>query len=732
MTKARLPLAALGLMTTSVLAQTIVTGPSPTLLAGETRAFQVRMPIRPLAPPDAIEAGPDGLTPREDWVWQTLEGGIGTLDAVAGIYSAPVVDEPRIVKIRATHRRAPNLSAEASLLILPSDPFRTVNQVLGRNWVQAISSELPFFNPAMGAWNRRGVQTQTWNDWPCQRFGAYGLPLTLAWTPQWPAQHQRLTYQEGHELVQVNVSGQSSHVITPRDDVESFTVEALERVSDRNDTWRSHIQHHAISLQGVFPNAGNPVAAPGHQDGQGLSARFRAPFGLALVPPGCDPTGCLVTDPESHVIRIVSLEGEASTPWGRPGEPGHRDTTPSFFRPDAPVRALFNGPTFLCPSPFRDRSWLPGTWTCLVSDSGNHVIRILKSDQKTVTTLAGIPGVAGHRDAEQGNLALFNDPQGLVEDRDGHLYVADRGNRVIRQISPWGWVRTLAGSPGETGSVDGAGAAARFTDLKGLELDPGWFGEPGLLVADGHAIRRVTFAGVVTTVLGDVATPGFQEIAGDAPDPRQALLQPCLKDPCGIRCGELGLEVADRGNNAVRLWQVGQGRLATVVGDPRLDGTRWGLAHGRVNMVLDDPRYGALESPRTLAAITPYRGSPTHYVATGRCLAKVRLGNRHVDRLSPVFAECPPAQVDQAYVLGFSLSAIDNQTGEPSIRTIDYAVDFLEADGTLAAQQRGTGTTANPMSVHGRFSQRGEATVVIRYLTDQGQADRTQRKIRVD
>jgi hypothetical protein len=123
-------------MTTSVLAQTIVTGPSPALLAGEVRAFQVRMPLRQLALP-RVEAGPDGFTPREDWAWEILEGGIGTMDPVTGIYSAPVVDAPRSVKIRATHRRAPNLSADASLLILPNDPFRTMNQILGGDWALA-------------------------------------------------------------------------------------------------------------------------------------------------------------------------------------------------------------------------------------------------------------------------------------------------------------------------------------------------------------------------------------------------------------------------------------------------------------------------------------------------------------------------------------------------------------------------------------------------------------------
>jgi hypothetical protein len=86
----------------------------------------------------------------------------------------------------------------------------------------------------------------------------------------------------------------------------------------------------------------------------------------------------------------------------------------------------------------------------------------------------------------------------------------------------------------------------------------------------------------------------------------------------------------------------------------------------------------------------------------------------------------------QTYVLQFSLSAMDNQTGEPSLRSIDYAVDFIEADGTLAAHQKGTGTTATPMSAQVSFSQRGEATVVIRCLSDQGTASRAVRTIRVE
>lgn len=69
--------------------------------------------------------------------------------------------------------------------------------------------------------------------------------------------------------------------------------------------------------------------------------------------------------------------------------------------------------------------------------------------------------------------------------------MADRGNRVVRLVRPSGQVTTLAGSPGQTGTRDGPGPEARFTDLKALVCAPGFPVGPRLLVLDGHAVRAV-------------------------------------------------------------------------------------------------------------------------------------------------------------------------------------------------------------------------------------------------
>ena len=59
---------------------------------------------------------------------------------------------------------------------------------------------------------------------------------------------------------------------------------------------------------------------------------------------------------------------------------------------------------------------------------------------------------------------------------------------------------TLAGAAGQTGSTDGTGAAAQFNYPQGVTVD----GSGNIFVADtyNHAIRKVTPAGVVSTVVG--------------------------------------------------------------------------------------------------------------------------------------------------------------------------------------------------------------------------------------
>ena len=712
-------------------AQVVITPHSSVLLAGQVCAFQLRL--------NQVQA-PGAILPaqaREDWTWRILEGGPGSLDEATGVYAAPPeVAEPCLVKVEATYLPLPELSAQALVLVLPAEPFSLVGQVLGREWVEPFSSAMPFWHPSTGRpVDGARVHTQSWQP-PAQFCHTYGLPFVLRWQMQLEAEGQRLTYKDGQETICRDVTGQTSQEITASGKLRDVRMEALHETPGQFYRWFSNVQTFSGSFTGVVPWAGHGLAEPGHADGSNLQARFAEPFGLALVTEGeygCEGEGCLVTDPTSHVIRRI-FRGRVSTPWGKPGQAGHLDAEPTRFRRWATalgfgscLRAqqqgtLFNGPTFLCVWP--GNYLLSGSlWRCLVADSGNHVIRALHQDGP-VTTLAGTPGQAGHRDGWTGRGALFNNPQGLAEDPQGNCYVADQGNHVIRRMTHWGEVETVAGSPGEAGSTDGIGAQARFRALRGLAFLSAGSGPPGLYAVDGHAIRRIRLPGYeVTTVLGVVDVPGFRDVVGDGgPEARrQALQAPCLNEPCGIMPCSDGLIIADTGNHCLRKWAPASAFLVTQVGDPGEGRTRSGLVRDGLGTV--DDRFATLASPRTLLFCPDQRDALL--VTTGSCLAAYYGGSRNQDDLLEPDVDCSPATLGEPCRVRFSVEALSPE-GVPAYRTIHYSVDFLEPDGTLAERREGTGTTASPITVQGQFGQRGTGTVAVRCVTDQGAASGAQ------
>jgi DNA-binding beta-propeller fold protein YncE len=101
-----------------------------------------------------------------------------------------------------------------------------------------------------------------------------------------------------------------------------------------------------------------------------------------------------------------------------------------------------------------------------------HVIDSLAafSKQPVWRTLAGSPRAAGTNDGP-GVSARFSNPSGIAVDAAGTTYVADTDNHFIRKISPAGVVSTLAGQPGIAGYQDGAATNALFSSPRSLALD---------------------------------------------------------------------------------------------------------------------------------------------------------------------------------------------------------------------------------------------------------------------
>ena len=127
-----------------------------------------------------------------------------------------------------------------------------------------------------------------------------------------------------------------------------------------------------------------------------------------------------------------------------------------------------------------------------------------------VTTLAGST-TRGLRDGT-GSAAGFNFPMGVAVDAAGNVYVADFSNNQIRKVTPAGVVTTLAGST-TAGAADGMGSAARFYFPEGVAVDAAG----NIYVADtyNNEIRKVTPAGLVTTVVGNIS--GTSLVPGPLP-----------------------------------------------------------------------------------------------------------------------------------------------------------------------------------------------------------------------
>ncbi|TZF86288.1 hypothetical protein FW774_04360 (plasmid) [Pedobacter sp. BS3] len=171
-----------------------------------------------------------------------------------------------------------------------------------------------------------------------------------------------------------------------------------------------------------------------------------------------------------------------------------------------------------------------------IADKNNHVIRKITSSG-TVSTFAGT-GVAGYADGP-GSSARFNNPWKVAVDASGNVYVADRDNYKIRKITPAGIVSTLAGST--AGYADGTGSAAKFMQPLDVAIDP----SGNIIVADNtsHRIRKVTPAGVVTTIAGN-GTAGYANGTGTAAQ---------FKNPSGVAVDASGnIYVADRLNQRIR------------------------------------------------------------------------------------------------------------------------------------------------------------------------------------
>lgn len=285
--------------------------------------------------------------------------------------------------------------------------------------------------------------------------------------------------------------------------------------------------------------AGNPVGTAiglgtsGTLDGGPTTALVRAPTGIGV---GYNSPGYEAyvywSEPEvvtgGSVIRKLTaypLDGNrtAVTVAGSVTEVGTADGSGASARFNRPEGVLLN----------------PRTGELFIADRGNYTIRRYRATASgTVDTVAGLGGSAGTTDGAGAN-ARFYSPRSIAMDSKENLYVTDF--YCIRKITPAGVVSTFAGNGGIAGYADGPAADARFDGAAGIAIDEA----DNIYVTEdrNHTIRKITPAGVVTTLAGIAKTPGAAN---------GALNVATFNTPEGISYYNKQLFIADSYNQIIR------------------------------------------------------------------------------------------------------------------------------------------------------------------------------------
>lgn len=307
-----------------------------------------------------------------------------------------------------------------------------------------------------------------------------------------------------------------------------------------------------ITPGGAVSTLAGANGATGNRDGSGAAARFNfgSPSSMVLASDG----NLVVTDTCNGTVRKVTPAGAVTTIAGSKGgacnnvmpasPPVSRDGTGTDAQFVAPGPIINDGAGgFILLDSFAAatvrRMSASGVVTTTVwphdasttqslssivsvardaggvvylADWNEHIWKIVDG---TPVFVAGSRYYAGSNHSQpndgSGAAAEFSDIAAIVVGADGNLYVADAS--MVRKVTPAGAVTTIAGSM-TRGASDGSGTAAQFGQLFSIALAP----DGSLLAVDygQTTIRRITTAGVVTTLSATPALRGYADGTGGA------------------------------------------------------------------------------------------------------------------------------------------------------------------------------------------------------------------------
>ncbi|HSN74476.1 MAG TPA: hypothetical protein VL334_05185 [Anaerolineae bacterium] len=364
--------------------------------------------------------------------------------------------------------------------------------------------------------------------------------------------------------------------------------------------------------------------------------------------------------------------------------------------------ARFNWPEGIALSP--DDSF------ALVSDTWNYTIRRVDVATAEVTTLAGSPGQAGSADGV-GSAARFNVATGIAVSPDGsYALVADTWNHTIRRIDlATAAVTTVAGLAGSSGSDDGVGSAARFNNPRGLAISSD--GSFALLADESNGvIRRIDLlTNAVTTLAGQPGVWGSDDGVGAAAT---------FGSPSGVSLSEDGSSavVIDSGAYLMRHIDLATGMVTTLAGEPEMVGYLDGVG--------DAARFAwpmgvALSPDGSWALVADLEASTVRYVdVASREVATLVSLPLHLDGAGADVRLNWPNAIDLS-ADGSTALIVDSSSN--TVRRLDVASGDL---ATVAGEANDGPGSADGVGAAARFRWPGagvlDATGTVAYIVDTG------------
>ncbi|MDY6992011.1 MAG: NHL repeat-containing protein [Pseudomonadota bacterium] len=263
------------------------------------------------------------------------------------------------------------------------------------------------------------------------------------------------------------------------------------------DTYNHRIRQ--VDNQGIITT----IAGDGNEgfggDGQTATlAQLNNPEAIALDNQG----HFYIADRDNHRIRKLDAQGILTTVAGDGNEGYSGDG-------GLAVEAQLNDPVGIS---------IDSQGNLYIADMDNHRIRKVDT-QGMMTTVAGngLEGYSG--DGALATQAQLNRPQDVAVDEQGQLYIADTHNHCIRKIDSQGMITTIVGTAQEGYSGDyGPAIKAKLNDPEGIVLDKA--GNLYITDMDNHRIRKVDARGSITTIAGN----GQEGFSGDGATATQAQL----------------------------------------------------------------------------------------------------------------------------------------------------------------------------------------------------------------